>query len=214
MRIKLDGTAEGPVANWLADSRAPEEFYDTSSDPHEVDNLIDDPAHADQIERMRRALTMWQHHTGDMGDIPERQMIAQWWTDGTHPKTAAPTFLLTAPTLYQEPDTTRHLSLEAPAGAEGGRTFIPRSSGRSGEGPDTHPLKLRQERRGTGHFLELRSTTQGASIAWTTDEGDDAHWHLYTAPLRFDEAVVLRAKAIRYGFLESGESTFLIDVAE
>ena len=48
--------------------------------------------------------------------------------------------------------------------------------------------------------------TQGASIAYTTDEGASARWHLYTGPIRITGPVTVRAKAIRYGYKESAET--------
>lgn len=41
------------------------EFYDLQADPHEVHNLIDDPAYADQIARLRRELTDLRARYGD-----------------------------------------------------------------------------------------------------------------------------------------------------
>lgn len=59
-------------------------------------------------------------------------------------------------------------------------------------------------------LLQLSCSTQGASIAWTSDEGeaDEVHWNLYTAPLRLESGQTLkvRARAIRVGYLESQES--------
>ena len=49
--------------------------------------------------------------------------------------------------------------------------------------------------------------TQGASIAFTTDEGDDARWRLYTGPILVTGSSVIRARAIRYGYAESEETT-------
>ncbi len=48
--------------------------------------------------------------------------------------------------------------------------------------------------------------TQGASIGYTTEEGPAAQWHLYTGPIRVQAPMTLRAKAIRYGYKESGEA--------
>jgi N-sulfoglucosamine sulfohydrolase len=48
--------------------------------------------------------------------------------------------------------------------------------------------------------------TQGASIGYTTEDGPNAKWRLYTGPIRVDEPMTLRAKAIRYGYKESGET--------
>ncbi len=48
--------------------------------------------------------------------------------------------------------------------------------------------------------------TQGASIGYTTDEGPNPKWRLYTGPILVDRPVTLRAKAIRYGYKESAET--------
>ena len=48
--------------------------------------------------------------------------------------------------------------------------------------------------------------TQGASIAYTTEEGAAAPWRLYTGPVRIDKPMTLRTKAIRYGYKESAET--------
>ncbi len=48
--------------------------------------------------------------------------------------------------------------------------------------------------------------TQGASVGYTTDEGPDAKWRLYTGPILVKGPMTLRAKAIRYGYKESPET--------
>ena len=48
--------------------------------------------------------------------------------------------------------------------------------------------------------------TQGASIGYTTDEGPNPRWRLYTGPIRVDAPMTIRAKAIRYGYKESAET--------
>jgi hypothetical protein len=48
-----------------------EELYDTENDYWEVNNLADDPAYADVLDRMRSALTDWQRDIRDVGLIPE-----------------------------------------------------------------------------------------------------------------------------------------------
>ena len=56
--------------------------------------------------------------------------------------------------------------------------------------------------------VQLHSTTQGASIAYTLQSGGDARWRLYTEPVGFPPGeTTLRAKAVRIGFSDSNEST-------
>jgi len=55
-------------------------------------------------------------------------------------------------------------------------------------------------------LLQLHCATQGASIAYTFEGGDDPHWQVYSGPLRLTEGEhALRAKAIRIGYAESQE---------
>ena len=93
-RLERDG-ALTPDQRWLfAESRPVEELYDRDADPHELHNLADDPAFADDLTRLRTALDSWQRETGDMGDIDEFEMVRRWYPDGTQPQTAAPMLAL------------------------------------------------------------------------------------------------------------------------
>lgn len=64
----------------------------------------------------------------------------------------------------------------------------------------------------TGSFegpveVVLTCPTEGASIAYTAEQGEAAHWLLYSAPLRLDGDTDLRVRAVRYGYAESEEIT-------
>ena len=67
-----------------------EELYDLGSDPHEIRNLAKDPRHEEILQRLRRALEAWRTQVGDMGLIPEHEMIAEMWPGGVQPTTAMP----------------------------------------------------------------------------------------------------------------------------
>ena len=64
-------------------------------------------------------------------------------------------------------------------------------------------------------LVQLYCATQGASIAYTLEEGPDARWLLYTKPLRFEAGAqqTLRTKAIRIGYQESAENEQTISIA-
>ncbi len=47
------------------------EFYDTLVDPYEMNNLADDPQHADRIARLSRRLGDWMASQGDLGQATE-----------------------------------------------------------------------------------------------------------------------------------------------
>ncbi|MCY4602631.1 MAG: hypothetical protein OXE49_00230, partial [Gemmatimonadetes bacterium] len=51
--------------NHLFTYRVLEEFYDFANDPNALNNLIDDPNYADEVQSLRNALEAWMVATGD-----------------------------------------------------------------------------------------------------------------------------------------------------
>ena len=46
------------------------ELYDLNEDPHEMNNVFDDPANRDRIRDMTARIRIWQSATGDVADLP------------------------------------------------------------------------------------------------------------------------------------------------
>lgn len=94
----LRASGDATPDQWqLVDQTKPkEEFYDTAADPHEVRNLIADPAHEARIAALREALTAWMQDTGDLGRHSEGDMVRQHLWDGApqKPATAPPTLAI------------------------------------------------------------------------------------------------------------------------
>jgi hypothetical protein len=59
-------------------------------DPHEVNDLADDPAYADDLHRLRKALADWQRTYDDLGLVPEEELIERWRPGGVTPTTEPP----------------------------------------------------------------------------------------------------------------------------
>jgi uncharacterized sulfatase len=59
--------------------------------------------------------------------------------------------------------------------------------------------------------MRLNSTTEGASIAYTTDVGEKPHWLLYHDELTLKRPITLRIKACRLGYLDSDEVVRKLD---
>ncbi len=53
--------------------------------------------------------------------------------------------------------------------------------------------------------VKITCPTEGASIAYTTEPGDNARWKLYTGPLTLGSSTTVRARACRLGFKDSPE---------
>jgi hypothetical protein len=111
LRLHAADELDGADTLWMRDRRPPEELYDTAADPHEVNNLADDPAYQDELQRMRRAMDDWMAAIGDLGDVPEADMVRRMWPDMNQPETHAPIIApRTTTDLEASSDT-----LEAPA---------------------------------------------------------------------------------------------------
>ncbi|MGC6443574.1 MAG: sulfatase-like hydrolase/transferase [Rubripirellula sp.] len=60
-----------------AERKPVEELYDVDSDPHEIHNLAADPKHQARLHEMRSALAQWQRDIGDIGLVPEAEIVIQ-----------------------------------------------------------------------------------------------------------------------------------------
>jgi hypothetical protein len=75
---------------WFRMFKTKEEFYDCKTDPDNVHNLIDDPKYKDKIEELRQAMDNWLAEVGDMGEIPEKEMVHEMWPKDIQPETERP----------------------------------------------------------------------------------------------------------------------------
>lgn len=93
LRLHAAGALEGAETLWMRDRRPPEELYDTEADPHEVNNLADDPNYQDVLQRMRRATDAWMESIDDLGTVSEVEMVRRMWPNLQQPQTHAPLIL-------------------------------------------------------------------------------------------------------------------------
>lgn len=75
LELHETGRLSGPPAQWMSDTKPEEELYDVTVDPDNVHNLADDPAYAADLQRMREALESHLATVGDLGAVPERELI-------------------------------------------------------------------------------------------------------------------------------------------
>ena len=78
-----------------------EEFYDLLNDPYEVNNIIDDPKHANRINNFRIALENWQKEINDQGFIAENKLVESFWPNMIQPKTENVEFKIRDDGLYE-----------------------------------------------------------------------------------------------------------------
>jgi len=75
-RLAAEGKLTGAVKDFMAPVKAPEELYDTETDPHQICNLAGSPDHRAILERLRGELHDWMIRTRDTGLMPEVEMRA------------------------------------------------------------------------------------------------------------------------------------------
>lgn len=91
--MELDKAGKLGPDQWQfwAKSKPLEELYDTRTDPHEIHNLAANPHYADKLAEMRRAHQEFIDRFGDLGALPEGELIRHLWPpDGKQPVTAVP----------------------------------------------------------------------------------------------------------------------------
>lgn len=155
-RLAAEGKLKEPEKLFF-EHRQPEELYDITVDPHEIDNLVDNPEYKDVLKKMRKVLERWMDETNDLGHIPEDELIERMWPGKVQPKTVPPVI------------------------SPNGGTF-----------KDSVNVKI-------------TCPTEGASIAYTTEEGKNPHWLLYTKEIKLTKSATLKVRAIRIGYKESRE---------
>ncbi|WP_421992448.1 sulfatase-like hydrolase/transferase [Qipengyuania sp.] len=104
-RLAEEKALRPPALRLVSSPRGAEELYDTEADPHEIANLVGDPAHRATLVRLRAAMDGWIARTGDLSAIPEADMIEAMWPGMVQPVTAAPVIALESGRVRLSSDT-------------------------------------------------------------------------------------------------------------
>ncbi len=91
----LRASGEATAAQWqiVSETKPAEELYETRNDPHEVKNLFGAEGAALLAAPLTAALDAWIESTGDLGLMPEAEMVKTrlWPPNGEQAVTEAPT---------------------------------------------------------------------------------------------------------------------------
>ncbi|WP_198661686.1 sulfatase [Lewinella sp. IMCC34183] len=79
LRLRDAGQLTDVQAQWFRDRKPVEELFDTRNDPYELENLAGRPEYSDQLATFRTATDAWLARVGDLGAIPELEMVQQFW---------------------------------------------------------------------------------------------------------------------------------------
>lgn len=90
LRMRDAGELTPSQAQWFRDSKPREELFDTDVDPHELNNLAEDPTYADKLAELRTECDRWMEEVNDLGRMSEPEFWRSIWPDGQQPVTLAP----------------------------------------------------------------------------------------------------------------------------
>ncbi|MFV0592005.1 MAG: sulfatase [Draconibacterium sp.] len=97
IEMKEAGTITNPyLASWF-EPKPKEELYDVKNDPDQLHNLAGDSAYAEKLNELRTEFWKWTMKVGDMGALPEKEMVYAWWNGQQEaPTTAEPIVQMTS----------------------------------------------------------------------------------------------------------------------
>ena len=87
--LHAEGKLDSMQALWFQTPKPPEELYDLGNDPHELQNLAGNIELQDTLRHLRSVLTDWIIETKDLGEYPEKELIAEWLPNGVSPQLPA-----------------------------------------------------------------------------------------------------------------------------
>ncbi len=91
LRLEKAGKLTPEQALWFRTSKPQEELFDTQTDPHELNNLAEDPKYANKLKELRAKCEAWVNSFDDTGIIPETELVEKLRPNGEELKVAAPT---------------------------------------------------------------------------------------------------------------------------
>jgi hypothetical protein len=88
VKLREEGKLDAIAMSWYK-TKPKEELYDVEKDPFELHNLANDAKYKNKLVELRTAFQQWTKTTGDMGGIPEKEMVKQMWNGGDEPPATA-----------------------------------------------------------------------------------------------------------------------------
>ncbi|MEP6845826.1 MAG: hypothetical protein ABI861_07470, partial [Panacibacter sp.] len=90
LQLRDAGKLDSIQMKWFS-TKPVEELYDVVNDPFELHNLANEPKYKTKLQELKTAFENWTKQVGDMGNIPETEMLQKMWNNQDHaPVTDAP----------------------------------------------------------------------------------------------------------------------------
>jgi hypothetical protein len=88
--MRDEGSLNETQKQWFRDSKPEEELFDTWDDPHEINNIAENPEMEAILAELRTACNSWMEEIEDKGIVPEAELIDSFWPGNVQPKTSNP----------------------------------------------------------------------------------------------------------------------------
>ena len=90
IRLREQNELTQEQALWFRTEKPEEELYDTWEDPHEVNNLANDPKYKEKLDELRMVMNEWINKNSDTGLQKEKEFFNEIWPGGIQPQTQKP----------------------------------------------------------------------------------------------------------------------------
>ena len=82
LRMRDAGELDENQSLWFRQTKDEEELFDTEKDPHELNNIANDPAYAEVLATLRTECERWMNTIDDKGFIDEVELIGSFYPNG------------------------------------------------------------------------------------------------------------------------------------
>ena len=89
-KLRDNGQLNEAQALWFRDSKPEIELFDTEADPHEINDLADNPNFESVKTELLEELDRWLTSINDQCMIPEEDLLSKFWPEGVQPITGDP----------------------------------------------------------------------------------------------------------------------------
>ena len=92
LRLREEDKLDSIQMQWFRKNKPADELFDCKNDPHELNNLANDPVYQEKLAELKNEMNRWLVAIDDNPNLPEQALINRLWDNkNTQPVTAPPT---------------------------------------------------------------------------------------------------------------------------
>ncbi|MCV9386636.1 sulfatase-like hydrolase/transferase [Reichenbachiella ulvae] len=100
LRLRDLGQLNDVQTQWFRDQKPEEELFDCIADPHELNNLADDPKYEETLQELSMEMDRWLNEIEDDPELSERDLLTKLWNGNqAMPVTSTPEIKMKADTV-------------------------------------------------------------------------------------------------------------------